>query len=673
VDRDLRGTPAFELVTEHYRRLYEPAFGRVHALAEGWPFGPAVPQPSPDGRRFLFEGERIDGLEDDPLTRIVLAEAGDVPPREITFGPGDDVFPRWSPDGRWISFHSDRELRGRRQLYLLGAEELAEPRALPEVPGTLEYHAWARDGRRILIGSAGIGADHSGASGSGTVVVDVELPRWMPEVQSRENRDVEGRLLHLLDLEEGRLARVGSEELNVWEASWCGPDRAAVVATESAAETDWYDASLRVIDLETGRDRVLLHGDAAFGLPTGSPDGDVIAVVEALCSDRLLVAGDVLLVDPATGDARRVDTLGVDVTHLVWRDATRLFAIGMRGVGVGALEIDATTGTARETWSSAGGWGYWWVPGGTPLGDGDAFVTIVQSHERPPAVSLIDGDDERIIASFEHDGTRYAQEVSGSSERLTWEGDDGLEIEGLVITPRGEGPFPLVVNVHGGPEWAWSASFPDAPTSLLVGQGYAMLLPNPRGSTGRGRRFAELVNGDPGGADAQDILRGIDVLVERRIADPVRIGVMGLSYGGFMSAWIPVVDQRFAAAVPQSPVTDWYSQHFDSNIAAWDELALRAKIRSPGGPYHERSAVIQADRVRTPMLLIAGLRDRCCPPGQAVEMYRALRECGNVESEVAVYPEEAHGNANIGAQIDENARILAWFDRFMPAGGIRAT
>jgi dipeptidyl aminopeptidase/acylaminoacyl peptidase len=140
-----------------------------------------------------------------------------------------------------------------------------------------------------------------------------------------------------------------------------------------------------------------------------------------------------------------------------------------------------------------------------------------------------------------------------------------------------------------------------------------------------------------------------------------------------MSAWIPVVDQRFAAAVPQSPVTDWYSQHFDSNIAAWDELALRAKIRSPGGPYHERSAVIQADRVRTPMLLIAGLRDRCCPPGQAVEMYRALRECGNVESEVAVYPEEAHGNTNIGAQIDENARIFAWFDRFMPAAGIRPT
>ena len=375
--------------------------------------------------------------------------------------------------------------------------------------------------------------------------------------------------------------------------------------------------------------------------------------------------------DPATGESRRVDTHDIDVTHLAWRSPTRLFAMGMRGLGPAAVEIDARSAEARETWSSDGGWGYWWIPAGSPVGSRDAFVTVVQSHERPPAVAVIEDGTERVVASFEHEGTRYAQRVSGTSERVTWSADDGLEVEGVVITPAGEGPFPLVVNVHGGPEWAWSNSFPDAPTSLLVGRGYAMLLPNPRGSTGRGRRFAELVNGDPGGADAQDILRGIDLLVERGIADPERVGVMGLSYGGFMSAWIPVVDQRFAAAVPQSPVTDWYSQHFDSNIAAWDELALRAKIRSPGGPYHERSAVIQAERVRTPMLLIAGLRDRCCPPAQAVEMYRALRECGNVASEVAVYPEEAHGNTNIGAQIDENARIITWFDRFMPAN--RAT
>jgi len=666
LERDLRGTPHFEEVKEHYRRLYEPMFGRVHAPAEGWPFGPAVPQPSPDGSRVAFEGERVDGLESDPVTRIMLAPADGSGAREITTGPNDDVFPRWSPDGTRLSFQSDRVLGGRRQLYLLEPGRAEEPSALPEVPGTIEFHAWSPDGTRILIGATGIGADHSGASGSGTVVVDVDLPAWMPEVQSRENRDVETRRMYLLDVETGEVTRVGAEALNVWEASWCGNDAVAVVATESAAETDWYRASLRIVDLKTGEESVLLEGDAAFGLPTGSPDGRVIAVVEAVCSDRLLVAGDVLLVDPGTGETRRVDGDGVDVTHLAWRDERRLLAVGMRGLGPAAVEVDATVGVARETWRSTGGWGYWWVPAGSPVGDGDAFVTVTQSHERPPAVAIVEGDTETAIASFEHDGTRYTQRVSGSSERITWQGDDGLEIEGLVITPEGEGPFPLVVNVHGGPEWAWSNSFPDAPTSLLVGRGYAMLLPNPRGSTGRGRAFAELVNGDPGGADAQDILRGIDLLVERGVADPERIGVMGLSYGGFMSAWIPVVDQRFAAAVPQSPVTDWYSQHFDSNISAWDELALQVDLHVPGGPYHERSAVIQADRVRTPMLLIAGLRDRCCPPGQAVEMYRALRECGNVESEVAVYPEEAHGNTNIGAQIDENARIVAWFDRFMP-------
>jgi dipeptidyl aminopeptidase/acylaminoacyl peptidase len=190
-------------------------------------------------------------------------------------------------------------------------------------------------------------------------------------------------------------------------------------------------------------------------------------------------------------------------------------------------------------------------------------------------------------------------------------------------------------------------------------------MPNPRGSAGRGQDFAGRVVGDMGGADARDVLAGIDALVERGIADPARIGVTGGSYGGFMSCWLPTLDDRFAASVAVSPVTDWYSQHFNSNIGRWDAEFLGAQPTDAGGPYRDRSPVMFADRVRTPTLVTAGTNDRCTPPGQAVEFFRALRWHG-VETELVLYPEEGHGVRRFPTIVDFCARMVGWFERFMP-------
>ena len=171
-----------------------------------------------------------------------------------------------------------------------------------------------------------------------------------------------------------------------------------------------------------------------------------------------------------------------------------------------------------------------------------------------------------------------------------------------------------------------------------------------------------------GGADARDDLAGVDALVERGVADPERIGVTGGSYGGFMSCWLPVVDQRFKASVAVSPVTDFYSQHWNSNIGAWDAWFLGGEPQDDAPQYRERSPVFFADRVTTPTLLTAGTEDRCTPPGQAIEFSRALRARG-VPVEVAIYPGEGHGVRKLPAYIDLVARTTAWFERFMPARG----
>jgi dipeptidyl aminopeptidase/acylaminoacyl peptidase len=249
---------------------------------------------------------------------------------------------------------------------------------------------------------------------------------------------------------------------------------------------------------------------------------------------------------------------------------------------------------------------------------------------------------------------------------VQWTAPDGLEIDGYLVAPAGDGPHPLILNVHGGPVWSYAEWFPRASTSWLVSRGYAVLMPNPRGSTGRGRAFLELVIGDMGGADAHDDLAGVDSLVDLGVADPDRVGVTGGSYGGFMSCWLPVVDQRFKASVAISPVSDYYSQHWNSNIGGWDSWFLGGKPEDGAAHYRERSPVFFADRVVTPTLLTAGTEDRCTPPGQAIEFYRALHERG-VPVEVAIYPGEGHGVRKFPAFLDLMTRMTAWFERFMPA------
>ena len=654
---DLRETPLYRDVEAFYRAALEPGFGRISSARD--------PRPSPDGGVVAFVGERMDRLEGTPQGRICLAAPDGSGFRQITNGPGEDVDPRWSPDGTRLSFLSDRGHRDQMQLFVLEVGALGEARSLPEVPGSVEYHAWSPDGTRILLGVAGLGADKAGAAGSGTSPTGADIPDWMPEIESPDNVEREWRRLYVLHLATEALELLSADGTNVWEADWCGDAAVVAIASDDPGEQAWYAAPLVRIQVPGGEQRELVSSDVQLGWATGSPDGQHVAVVEALCSDRLVLAGDVLVVDPETGDVRRIDTDGVDIGRVIWRDDRHAIAIGQRGLDSVAGEIDVD-GRWRETWRSPEATGTF-EPDAAPLGRGDGLVVAVHSHRRPRTLVAVGDGPARVLADPAHDGAAVIRDAVARREPVRWLAPDGLEIEGLLtIPPLGDAPHPLVVWVHGGPVWAHQDRWPGGLVALLASRGYAVLEPNPRGSYGRGRKFVEMVVGDMGGADAHDVIAGIDALVERGVADPERIGVTGGSYGGFMSCWLPVLDQRFRASVAVSPVTDWYSQHFNSNIGHWDADFLRDRPEHPGGEYHARSPVLAAERVTTPTLLTTGLRDRCTPPGQAIEFYRALRAYG-VPTEVVIYPNEGHGVQQFPAVIDAAARALAWFERYMPA------
>ncbi len=658
MERDLRETPLYREVERFYRSVLEPGFGRT------WPAGDPVP--SPDGAEVAFRAERLDRLEGHPVGRICLVGADGAGLRTITDGPNDDSEPRWSPDGRRLTFRSDRERKGRHGLYVLDRGELGEAGALGSFPGSVEWHRWSPDGDRILVGVAGDAAEQADALGSGTLGGEEDVPPWVPDVESSDLGDAERRTIWLIDAASGDARRLSPPHRNFWEADWCGPGSVVAVVSDGAGEDAWYGAGVSIFDATSGDERRLVSSDVQLGWVAGSPSGERIGVIEAVCSDRMVICGDLRVVDVATGEITAVDLGDVDASLARWLDDDRLLVFGRRGLDSVALEVAAAHVSVRERWVTPESVGELYHPSGAPLGDG--FVVLLSSHARPPSIVAVDADGtERDVAAPRHAGDDVVLSSVGARSPLRWSAPDGLEIAGLLTTPPGDGPFPLVLSVHGGPIGTSDDRFPRLLHALLLSRGFAILEPNPRGSAGRGQGFAAAVVGDMGGADVGDVLAGVDAAVEAGHADPDRLVLTGGSYGGFMAAWIPTRDRRFKASVAVSPVTDWWSERFDSSLGAWVGDFLGGQPRDVPQEYTDRSPVLAVEDVTTPVLLTAGRHDRATPVGQAVEFYRALRERG-VPTEVVVYPQEGHGVGDLPAVLDLATRTVAWFERFLPGG-----
>jgi len=246
---------------------------------------------------------------------------------------------------------------------------------------------------------------------------------------------------------------------------------------------------------------------------------------------------------------------------------------------------------------------------------------------------------------------------------IKWKGPDNLDIEGLLISPLGyeEGKrYPLILQIHGGPYGRFTDTF-NSRIQLWAANGYAVLLPNPRGSTGYGARFAEANIGDWGGKDFKDIMAGVDSVIARGVADPDKLVVMGGSYGGYMTFWTVTQTDRFKAAIGHAGISDWYSFHGQSDIPGLMEYGLGGQPWASTEAYRKASPMTHVDRVKTPLMITHGERDSRVPIEQAEQFYRALKKRG-VESTFLRYPREGHGIQEPNHQIDLVQRQLEWFD-----------
>jgi dipeptidyl aminopeptidase/acylaminoacyl peptidase len=659
VKKDIRATALYREAEALHQSLRQPGTGRIIDAADI--------RAAPDRQHAVFAGTIVDSLKGTSPTRICEVDLVSGQIHVLTFGPNIDRLPKYSPDGRLVAFISDRRNPGDFQLYLLDPSSGAA-RPAPPVDGWVEYLHWSPDGRQILLGVAGNGADVAGGQGAvASKQITDDAPSWVPSVEAGDE-SYRWRRVWVYDLASDRTQLVGEADSNVWEAVWCTDTHFAAVVSTGPGEGLWYSARLNIVEVATGATREIYAPQDQLGWPTASRSGKHLVVVEAVCSDRWQVAGELRLIETISGKLERLDTQGVDITYTEWRSERQLLVAGHRGFEAVVGMYDISSRTFTEIWVSgdrtASG-PYATVSGLDEAGD---CVLVSESFVQAPEIGMIRSGVYHSVKSLDANYANHVKVIK-AVERVVWSAPDGLEIQGWLLRPYGEAPHPLVMAVHGGPVWQWRPRWlgrMHAHVLMLLKRGYAVFFPNPRGSSGRGQEFARHVLGDMGGADTHDYLSGLDHLVATGIADNARLGVTGVSYGGFMTAWLITQDRRFAAAVPVAPTINQVTQHLISNIPHFVRLFLDDTYTNRDGKYFDRSPVMHAHKTKTPTLTISGALDRCTPPEEAVQFHSALLENG-VESVLLTYPEEGHGIRKFPAAIDYSARLVAWFQQHMPS------
>lgn len=588
-------------------------------------------------------------------------------PRQLTRGPWLDSIPRWSPDGQRLAFASDRDHPGLLAAYLLSGD-VAEATPVGDIRGSCEEIAWSADGQRLLILAADPGSDRAGAL-TATTIEDRDAAPPDPAV-TRPRRA--WRRLLLVDVAAGTTTEVGPEGENIWEFDWDGEHTAVAVTSGEPSESSWYEASLVTLDLNQRSVTARYQPRLQLSGPRLSPDGSKVVFVEGVASDRATWAGGQpkcadLTTGAATLDPRDIGT-GVEVSWMCWQDASTLFYHAWAGLrsSCGRLALDGTARVLCASRETIGG------RGTAPI-SADAtcryLAAVRESSNEPPEVARFDLAEPDLGWQPQTAFNSALRELDLPEwvERH-WTSADGTGVDGLVALPPGQDPtgLPLVVIVHGGPVSAWTHQWTNFGQPLLwTAAGYAVLMPNPRGSRGWGPQFAEAILGDMGGGELADILAGVDALVSEGLADTDRVGIFGASHGGFMSAWAITQTTRFAAAIPMACVSDWLSFHHTSNIGRFDELFVGADPYDATGAYFTRSPIMHVRNVRTPTMIVHGALDLCTPIGQARELYQGIADTGKAEVELVVYPREGHGISERAHQLDFWDRARAFFDQHL--------
>ncbi len=300
------------------------------------------------------------------------------------------------------------------------------------------------------------------------------------------------------------------------------------------------------------------------------------------------------------------------------------------------------------------------------------YVLVADTPQHPAEVYLLEEGSKRPRRMTNHNPWLDERDLSQQAV-VNYKAQDGMELEGLLIYPNNfekDKKYPLVTVVHGGPESHYSNGWVtgySAPGQMAAGEGMAVFYPNYRGSTGRGVAFAMSSQRDLAGKEFDDVVDGVDHLIEMGLVDGDKVGVTGGSYGGYATGWLSTkYTDRFAAGVMFVGISDNISKWGTSDIP--EELYLvhaRKRIWEDYEFFLKRSPIYYAGEAKTPLLIMAGAEDTRVDPSQSMELYRHIKTRTDTPVELILYPGEGHGNRNSTARYDYSLRMLGWFNKYL--------
>ncbi|MFP3896284.1 MAG: alpha/beta fold hydrolase [Anaerolineales bacterium] len=627
---------------------------------------------SADGERIVYAVREPTMTEEESkfINHLYLISTEGGEPLRLTYGEASHSSPRWSPDGRYIAFLSDRA-DDENDLYVMRADG-GEAWPLTRSEKGVQKFAWSPDSTRLALSMVAPDSEEEKEkekAKNDPILWDVDHDRaqlWVLPL----TRGVD-------DLPEPQA--VTKDTYHVTDFDWT-PDGTslAFVHQPRPVEDDWPKNHLALVevDKEEPQTREIAHVGAWNAIckargewiacTTGEPP--IGWTIEQRIVLYPLTEGEPLSL-AMTEDARPfiLDWSGDGRYLYVLENSgtcSAIHALPTDGAGPPSTLIDGRGYLSQVRASNV-----------------DTFAMVAEDMEQPNQICTMRADtgEQREVA---HPVGQYAwpNTKAPESELLHWRSDGGeedmpsLEIEGILTLPLADPlqkPYPTLVVVHGGPMSLFSQTYLAAsshyPLLAFAERGYAILRVNPRGSGGYGADFRAANKRDWGGGDYADIMQGLDLLIARGISDPERLGIMGWSYGGYMTSWVITQTSRFKAASVGAGVTNLMSfngttdipgfvpDYFDAEF--WEDLAI----------YREHSPMFQIEGVTTPTLIQHGEEDKRVPLGQGKELYNALKGQG-VKVEMVIYPRQEHGPSEPRLIVDIMQRNLDWFDRWIMNG-----
>jgi dipeptidyl aminopeptidase/acylaminoacyl peptidase len=631
-----------------------------------WPSSPTV---SPDGSRVAFALNRIDLEADGYRSDLWVVPAdGSGPARQLTRS-GFDSAPRWSPDGAWLAFRRGGEDLPA-QLHLLPVDG-GEAEKLTDHQLGVDSHVWSPDAMTIAY-IARVPEPGRYEHGDDARPAGKEAPRRIDRFEYRI--DGIGFLLdrpshlwvvspHAADREPQRLTH---EDWNFAHPTWTPDGRHLVVATEHVEDELSLAGDLYVVAVGGGDLRRLTRSTTSIGPAAVGEDGGVVYFLGGELGDRRFdVAGRNTSLwrvpfDGSTAPERLTDPEAWDlddngaVSHLVAHAGDILAPTGSRGT----VEVVRLTGDGADPQVVGAGRH---VVSDFSVG-GPTTAGVVATDLSAGEISVLRDGEWSALTDFGAVLARSAPLLP--MEELKAAAPDGYQVHGWLVRPPGSGPHPVLLDVHGGPATQYGYKLFDE-AQVYAAAGYAVVLGNPRGSSGYGEAHKRAIVGDMGNLDRADLLTLLDRALEDPALDGSRVGVMGGSYGGYMTTWLAGHDgHRFKAGISERALNVFDSFTGSSDIG-W--MFAEAYCGADRSAQEAQSPLTNADGIDIPMLIIHSEQDWRCPIEQAQRLFVHLKLRG-VPVEMLIFPGEGHELSRSGLPSHRIARfeaILEWWGRHL--------